>query len=146
MRDSLTRLADNVTGWSIDFPLYILPPWRRVEGEWVRVKWQDKERENQNHRLNMEVDFQSLFGLHVTWCAHCTAVLIGWDPATPPPPPALDSYYEGAIGQQRQTTPLCNPLIKTFTVNPTDKKNQVVETWDGILELPFKSRFPGIKI
>ncbi len=28
----------------------------------------------------------------------------------PPPPPHLDSYYEGAIGQQRQTTSLCNPL------------------------------------
>jgi hypothetical protein len=36
-----------------------------------------------NHRLNMEVDGQSLFGLHVTWCA---AVLIGWDPAAPPSP------------------------------------------------------------
>jgi hypothetical protein len=29
-----------------------------------------------NHRLNMESDLQSLFGLHVE-CAHCTAVLIG---------------------------------------------------------------------
>ncbi len=32
------------------------------------------------HRLNMERDLQSLFGLL------CTAVLIGWDPATPPSP------------------------------------------------------------
>ncbi len=33
----------------------------------------------------------------------CTAVLIGRDPATPPPPhpPALGLVYEGAIGQQR---------------------------------------------
>ncbi len=31
------------------------------------------------HRLNMELDLQSLFGLL------CAAVLIGWDPATPPP-------------------------------------------------------------
>ncbi len=38
------------------------------------------------HRLNMELDLQSLFGFLCT-----AAVLIGWDPATPPPP-HLDSY------------------------------------------------------
>ncbi len=27
----------------------------------------------------------------------CTAVLIGWDPATPSLPPHLDSYYEGVL-------------------------------------------------
>ncbi len=32
------------------------------------------------HRLNMELDLQSLFGLL------CVAVLIGRDPSTPPPP------------------------------------------------------------
>jgi hypothetical protein len=36
-----------------------------------------------SHSLNMESDPQSLFGL---LCTHCTAVLIGWDPATPPLP------------------------------------------------------------
>jgi hypothetical protein len=46
----------------------------------------------------MEVDLQSLFGLHVTWCA--PAVLIG-DPSPPPHPLALGHVYEGAIGQQR---------------------------------------------
>ncbi len=51
------------------------------------------------NRLNMEVDLQSLFGLHVTWCEK--PFFIGWNPATPPLPPHLDSYYEGAIGQQR---------------------------------------------
>ncbi len=48
-----------------------------------------------NHRLNMELDLQSLFGLLRA------AVLIGWDPATTPLPPHLGSYYEGAIGQPR---------------------------------------------
>jgi hypothetical protein len=33
-----------------------------------------------NHRLNIELDVQSLFGLL------CAAVLIGRDLATPPPP------------------------------------------------------------
>ncbi len=47
------------------------------------------------HRLNMELDLQSLFGLL------CTAALIGWDLATPPPPPSRirAHIYEGAIGQ-----------------------------------------------
>ncbi len=38
-------------------------------------------------RLNMDLDLQSLFGLHFVR----TTVLIGWDPATPPPP-HLGSY------------------------------------------------------
>ncbi len=47
------------------------------------------------HRLNMELDLRSLFGLL------CTAVLIGWDPATHPFPPAFGLIYEGAIGLPR---------------------------------------------
>ncbi len=48
------------------------------------------------HRLNMEVDLQSLFGLHVTWCAHCTAVLIDRTPATPSlHPPAFGLVLRG---------------------------------------------------
>jgi hypothetical protein len=38
------------------------------------------------HRLNMELDIQSLFGLL------CTAVLMGQDPLTPLLPPILGSY------------------------------------------------------
>ncbi len=47
------------------------------------------------HRLNMELDLQSLFGLL------CTAVHIGWDPASPPHPSAFGLIHEGAIGQLR---------------------------------------------
>ncbi len=43
------------------------------------------------HRLNMEVDLQSLFGLHVTWCEQLYSLA----------DPALGLVYEGAIGQQR---------------------------------------------
>ncbi len=43
----------------------------------------------------MELDLQSLFGLL------CTTVLIGYDLATPPPPPAFGLIYEVAIGRQR---------------------------------------------
>jgi hypothetical protein len=47
------------------------------------------------HRLNMELDRQSLFGLL------CTAVFIVRDPATPPSSPLFGLIYEGAIGQPR---------------------------------------------
>jgi hypothetical protein len=52
------------------------------------------------HMLTMDLVLQSLFGLHVH-TAHCTAVLIGWYPATPLPPPAYALLNEGAIGQPR---------------------------------------------
>ncbi len=61
------------------------------------------------YRLNMEVDLQCLFGLHFTWCTQL--YLLAETPELPPLPPHLDSYYEGAIGHQRLTTSLCNPLV-----------------------------------
>jgi hypothetical protein len=47
-------------------------------------------------RLHMELDLQSLFGLHV----HC-AQLYSLDLATRPLPPAFGLIFEGAIGQPR---------------------------------------------
>jgi len=47
------------------------------------------------HRLNMEVDLQSLFGLHVHSCTHWLR------PRNSTHPPALELVYEGAIGQPR---------------------------------------------
>ncbi len=41
----------------------------------------------------------------------CTAVLIGWDLATPPPPHS-PRITRGAIGQQRWTTSPLNPLAE----------------------------------
>jgi hypothetical protein len=60
----------------------------------------------------MEVYLQSLFGLHVTGCAQLYSFA---ETSQPPPPhaPAFGLVYEGAIGQQRQTTSLCNPLLST---------------------------------
>jgi hypothetical protein len=40
-----------------------------------------------------------------------TAVLIGWNPRPTPPPSPRRLVYEGAIGQPRQTTSLCDPLL-----------------------------------
>ncbi len=55
-----------------------------------------------NHRLNMELDLQSLFGLL------CTVQL--YSLAETPPPPSFGLIYECTIGQPRQTASLCNPL------------------------------------
>ncbi len=51
------------------------------------------------HKLNMELDLQSLFGLHVTWCAQLYSLA---ETGQPYIRPHLDSFlYEGAIGQSR---------------------------------------------
>jgi hypothetical protein len=51
----------------------------------------------------MESDLQTLFGLHVHSCTH-------WLRPHNPPPPPFGLIYEGAIGQPRKTTSLCDPL------------------------------------
>ncbi len=55
----------------------------------------------------MELDLQSLFGLHV----HVHSCSHRLRPRNPPP--AFGLIYEGAIGQPRQTTSLCDPLLNT---------------------------------
>ncbi len=44
------------------------------------------------HRLNMELDLQSLVRLHVHSCTHWLS------PCNSPAPPAFGLIYEGAIG------------------------------------------------
>ncbi len=48
------------------------------------------------HRLNMELDLQSLFRLHVHSCIHWLRLR---PRTTPPLPPAFGLIYEGAFGQ-----------------------------------------------
>ncbi len=49
------------------------------------------------HRLNMELNLQSLYGHHVHVHVH-----VHWlRPRKPPPPPAFGLIYKGAIGQPR---------------------------------------------
>ena len=64
----------------------------------------------------MEADLQSLLGSISRDVHSCTHWLRRETPQLPPPP-ALGLVYEGAIGQQRQTTSLCNPLILTFATD-----------------------------
>jgi hypothetical protein len=61
---------------------------RSAEGlvEWLTA--------DQTHRLNMELDLQSLFGLHVHSYAH-------WLRPSNHTPLAFELIYEGAIGQPR---------------------------------------------
>jgi hypothetical protein len=55
------------------------------------------------HRLNMELDLQILFGLHVHSCTH-------WMRPRNSPSPQFRLIYEGAIGQPRYSTSICDPL------------------------------------
>jgi hypothetical protein len=58
------------------------------------------------HRLRMELNLQSLFGLHVL---SCTRWLRPRNSPPSTPPPAFGLIYEGAIGQPRKTTSLSDP-------------------------------------
>ncbi len=61
----------------------------------------------------MKLDFQSLFWLHV-FVHSCTYWL---RPCTAPPPPAFRLIYTRGlygIGQPRQTTSLCDPMVTQF--------------------------------
>ncbi len=51
----------------------------------------------------MELDLHCLFGLR------CTLYSLAETSHLPPSLPAFGLIYEGAIGQRRWTTPLCNP-------------------------------------
>ncbi len=63
------------------------------------------------YRLNIEIDLQSLHGLL------CTALLIGWDPATPPfPPPQLGSYTRALLVSQDRRHLFFNPCSNVFAV------------------------------
>ncbi len=76
--------------------------------EWYNIHVQT---DGWNHRLNIELDIQSLFGLPVH-----SYVLIGWDPATLPLPPHLGSYTRALLVSQereRETTSICGPLDGT---------------------------------
>ncbi len=58
-----------------------------------------------SHRLNMEVDLQSLFGLHVTWCAQLCSLA---ETPQPPNPPV----YEGAMVSKDRRHLFANPWWK----------------------------------
>ncbi len=59
------------------------------------------------HRLNMEVDLQSLLTLHVTWLAQQYS------------PPHLDSYTRALLVSKDGPTSLCNPLVTLLAIELT---------------------------
>ncbi len=58
-----------------------------------------------NHRLNIEVKLRSLFGLHVSWCAHLYSLAETLQP--PPPPPPLDSNTKALLVSEDSPTKDC---------------------------------------
>ncbi len=61
----------------------------------------------------MEVDLQVYLGSMSRDVHNCTHWLRPRN--SPPLPLRLDSYFEGAFGQQRKATSLVNPLYKSLT-------------------------------
>jgi hypothetical protein len=90
-----------------DFSCWILPPPSR--------HWSLLFIGYPTQRLNMKVDLQSLFGLHVTWCAQLCS--LAETPQTPksPPPPHLD-WYTRALLVSKDRLFVCNPLPQPFQV------------------------------
>ncbi len=65
-----------------------------------------------SHRLNMEVDLQSLFGLHVTWCAlHSCAHWLS--PRNPPIPPYTRALLVSKDRRHLWCKYLYNDLVRT---------------------------------
>ncbi len=74
---------------------YLLHPRHCAAQEWAKIH---SFQISMKHRLNMEEDLQIYLG---SMLRDVHTVLTGWDPVTPSLLPHWDSYYEGAIGQQR---------------------------------------------
>jgi hypothetical protein len=68
------------------------PPDIMVEGSaWMKAE---------HHRLNMELDLQSLFGLHVHSCTHCLRPRCNSYPLTRGNPPHLGSCTRSLLASQ----------------------------------------------
>ncbi len=56
-------------------------------------------------------------GLQILFVLQCTAILIGWDPATPPPfPPHLGSYTRTLLVSQDRRHPFETPFLTGMVV------------------------------
>ncbi len=65
------------------------------------------------HRLNMEVDLQCLFGLHVHSCTHWLRTRN----TTPPPPPTAPETITLLVRQNYRRHLIVTPLTKVYTLD-----------------------------
>ncbi len=68
------------------------------------------------HRLNMDLDLQSLFGLHVHSCTHWLR------PCNNPPSPRIWAQIRGRLGQPRKTISLCVPCDRIYSPSFLENK------------------------
>jgi hypothetical protein len=91
------------------------------------------------HRLNMELDLQSLCGLHVhsctTWLKPCT-------------PPAFGLIFEGALGQTKVDDIYCDPLAVnkcTYRLSGLDCTIQLLHQAD-LQKLPISLKWLWVRL
>ncbi len=97
-----------------------------------------------DHRLNMEVDLQSLFGLHVTWCAQ----LYSLAEAPQPPPPHWDFYARALlVSQDRRhlvVAPCGRPNLSATLRVPEHEHSAAPAPADGQLRAHGPDRRPQV--
>ncbi len=94
--------GQGITKRKVTLPSVLLTP-TEIFRPYIRV--------NYGHNVNTYRRSRSPKFIWAPCHVMCTAVFIGWDPATPPPPPASGLICtRGAIGQKRETTSPCNHL------------------------------------
>ncbi len=69
-----------------------------------------------SHRLNLEVDLQSLFGLHVTWCAQLYT--LAETPQLPPSPPIWIRITRALLVSQDRRQLFVTPWLFSLFVIP----------------------------
>ncbi len=71
----------------------------------------------------MELDLQSLFGLHVTWCAQLYSLTEPQQPLPHPIPPHLDSYRGALLVSKDRRQLFVTPDCTVYKMPHMSKKN-----------------------
>jgi len=93
---------------------------------WTVISEWKQRGDRRYHRLNMQVDFQSLFGLHVPWCAQ----LYSLAEIPQSPPPHLGSYTMALLVSQDRRHLFVTPwaiLTETLKVTVLGAVEKTVE-------------------
>ncbi len=86
------------------------------------------------HRLNMDIDLQSLFKLHVTWCAQLYSLA---ETTQVPPAPAFGLVLRGRYWSAKIDDICCNPLGLKSTKLLTSEQQTTSSALTYLYTYPF---------